>query len=525
MATELKLNFTQRIGLEASRLAVNKLPSDSALLRWICQRWFLPFCMAVRPTYMKTRFHSLLAFELQKMYENVRDGIDQRAMVEVQPQIGKSTTCSELFPAWVLGKSHLDTKKGWPIICASYGSSLAEQKSQNCRDIVESEAYQMIFPGTRLRQDSTSKEYWRTTTGGSYKAIGVGGGLTGFEGKLLVCDDPFKDRADADSELIRENTWKWWDTVFTTRKQGITGMLLVNTRWHLDDVAGRLIAQQERAEASRLSLAEYDQWKRLNFPAFAVEDEFFYGKLFRKAGEVLCPERFSHSSMIKERNNKDPYEWSSLYMQNPVTKGTAKFKTEWWKYFDDADIKFKKLRTYTLVDPATKKKKSDNSVIRTIGKEMTTGYVFLLEETAGRLDPGETVDAIFHHVRTWRSRVWVESNAYQSTLVYWITEKQREEQMFFEVNELNSTKSKEDRIEGLIPLYKAGMIFHRKSDTLLEGELLVFPKGKNDDRADAVGMFLDVAEITAAPVTPEQKQQEREEAAEGFDPHASISSI
>lgn len=481
--------------------------------------------MIMKPGYLRTRFHSLLTYELQKLYESLAVGKDYNIIVEVQPQIGKSTTCSELFPAWVLGKSALDFGLGWPVICASYGADLAERKSQNCRDIIESENYRLVFPDTRLRQDSTSKSFWQTTTGGSYRAVGVGGGLTGMPGKLLIGDDLIKDRADAESEVVREGTWKWWQTVFMTRRQTGSGICLVNTRWHMQDVSGMVRAQFERDEASGKKKWEYDQWKTFTFPAFALEDEYIAGRLFRKVGDVLCPERFTREDMVRRRNATDHYEWSALFMQTPILKENAKFRTEWFKYYTPNDIKFKKLRTYTLVDPAGRKKKSDNTVIRTVGKEMTTGFIFLLEETAGRMDPGQTIDAVFHHVRTWHSRVWVESVAYQETLLYWMTEKQREAQFFFEVNELKQSKDKNGRIEQLIGPYKAGIIFHTPADRDYELELLSFPQGKNDDRIDAVAMFLQVAETTATSESPEQRQQRKREEQEDFDAHASISRV
>src|ERR1017187_6051582 len=108
------------------------IPSDFAFLRKMCQDIFLAFCLAVKKDFMPTKFHTHLAYELQRMYLSIKSGQDERLMIEVQPQIGKSTLGSELFPAWILGH------EAWPLGVASYGTSLAEVKSQNCRDIVES---------------------------------------------------------------------------------------------------------------------------------------------------------------------------------------------------------------------------------------------------------------------------------------------------------------------------------------------------------------------------------------------------
>lgn len=473
---------------------------------------------------MMTKFHFFLCNRLQKLYEKVKKGTDQNIDIEVQPQIGKSTTASELFPAWVLGK------EAWPVIVASYGASLAEQKSSNCRDYVSCEAYQMIFPTVKLNPETAAKDFWKTTKGGSYRAVGVGGGLTGMAGKILIADDLFKDAADAGSETMRESTWKWFMTVFLSRKQDPSAVCLVNTRWHIDDVAGRVEKNFLADRDAEKDTKDYDQWEFLRFPAFAMEDEYIEGVLFRKVGEVLCPERFSHDSMVRRRNATAVHEWSALYMQTPILKENAKFRDEWFRYYDQADIKTKELNWYIFIDPASSKKKgADNTVIRAIGKERATGYWYFGDEIAGHLDPGQTVDAVFLMVKQYPgSKVWIEGVAYQRTLEYWVREKQRKDQVYFTVEllERKQVQSKEDRIEGLIPLYKNGLIFHRPgADKDYEMELLAFPMGNHDDRIDAVSFGLDVVPNTMKIETPQQVKKREMEEREGFDPRAAFNRV
>lgn len=514
----------QQIGLKKADFQdLGRLPSDGRVMRWICQRSFLAFCLAVKPDFINTKFHALLADNLQRLFENVWNNSDQRMIIEVPPQIGKSTLASILFPAWVLGKTE------WPVIVASYSMAHAEVKSQFCRDVVDSPAYQMIFPKTRLHPLTSAKDYWRTTTNGSYRAAGVGSPLTGMSGKLLICDDPFKDYADANSETMRENAQRWFNTVFYTRKQSKSGIILVNTRWHLDDLSGMLRSREKKAMSAGLAEGTFEKWVKMTFPAFAIEDEYLPdGTLFRKEGEVLCPERFSKEDMIKTREHMEVYEWSALYQQNPILSEYAEFKQPYFRYFDDGDIKDKALQIVTVVDLAISQKKSaDNTVVRTVGKDRQTGKIYLLEESAGRFDLLQTADAIFHHALTWRSRVWIESVGYQAALPQFIVEEQRRRQQFFSVDELKQAKStsKEARIRGLIPLYRAGMIFHRRSDDELERELLEFPYGKHDDRADALSMVLKVLDEAVLPQTPEQKERRIRQEVERFDATRSFTPI
>lgn len=437
------------------------------------------------PKFIPTRFHQLLADELQLVYENILNGKDERRVFEIQPQMGKSTLVSELFPAWVLGKTD------WPIICSSYGAALAERKSENCRAIVDSDVYKFIFPKVRLSKESTSREFWRTTKGGTYRAVGVGGALTGMSGKILICDDPLKDRADANSEVMREAAWNWWNSVLYTRKQSKSAFLLVNTRWHMQDVAGHLEDQQALAEEKHGKDGAFDKWEKMTFPAIAEDDEYIHGKLFRKAGEVLAPERFSLDDMMRTKNAYMATpggisEWAALYMQTPIVNENAEFRRSMFKYYTADKLVGKKLYYTTFVDLAISQKKSaDHTVVRTVAKEVDGPNWYLMEETAGIMDPLQTIDAIFHHFDLYRSKIYIESVAYQAALQYFVIEEQRKRGIFFTIEEIKPGRvtKKEERIRGLIPLYRAGVIWHRKGeDDALETELLQFPKGRRDDR-------------------------------------------
>lgn len=523
MLDSKKLSALLQTVSEPLKLSVGAL--KVRILRFAGQRWFWAFCMLmpVKPKpYMMTKFHFFLCNRLQKVYEAVKKGQDQNIDIEVQPQIGKSTTASELFPAWILGK------EVWPIIVASYGASLAEQKSSNCRDYVGCDAYKMIFPTVGVNPETSAKDFWKTTKGGSYRAVGVGGGLTGMPGMILIADDLFKDAAEAGSETIRESTWTWFMTVFLSRKQDPAAVCLVNTRWHKDDVAGRVERKFEEDKLSGKASKAYDQWEFLRFPAFAIQDEYIDGVLFRRQGEVLCPERFSLDAMIRRKNATAAYEWAALYMQTPILKENAKFKEEWFKYYGLEDIKTKDLVWFIFVDPASSKRATaDNTVVRAIGKERDTGFWFLGDELAGQWDAGQQVDAIFKMVKQYPgSRVWIEGVAYQRTLEYWVNEKQRKDNFFFNVDllERKQVQSKEDRIEGLVPLYKNGLIFHRQSgaDKDYEMELLEFPQGKHDDRIDAVSFGLDIVPNTVVKETPRQRKVREQEEKESFDPFRSI---
>lgn len=449
-------------------------------------RFLMPFCIAIDPKYTTSWFHESVALKLEEALKKVLEGKPARIILEVPPRHGKSELATIKFPAWVLGK-HPEM----PIIVSAYSADLAEKFGQKTRDIMQDEVYKKLF-NTRLRADTQAKGNWLTDKGGGYTATGIGGSITGKGFKIGIIDDPFKNREEGDSEKERENKWQWYTSTFYTRQEGISAIIVIATRWHLDDLIGRLKQQEENAR--KAGLVEFDNWEVIRYPAIAEEDE-----LHRKKGEALWPEKFDIKILENIKNTIGVYDWASLYQQDPILAENAEFKKDWFKYFEESDLRGKELIYKTTIDLAiSKDKEADNTVIRTVAKEKDKPYWYLIEEIAGHLDPLQTIDAIFKHYLTYRSEIWLETNAYQKALKYFIEEEQRKREEYFFVNELkrNTNQNKEMRIRGLIPLYKAGIVFHRKSDTELERELLQFPKGKHDDRIDALASMLEAIENT-----------------------------
>jgi predicted phage terminase large subunit-like protein len=325
-----------------------------------------------------------------------------------------------------------------------------------------------------------------------------------------IVDDPFKNRQEADSATTREMVWSWWKSTFYTRQEGNSAIIVIATRWHLDDLIGKLLQQQEDNEAAGLPEGSYDKWEVIKFPAIAEEDEYDpEGRLLRRAGEPLFPEKFTINDLISIKNSiSDPYEWSSLYQQNPILTENAEFRSTYFRYFSEADIMNKDLRVYVTVDPAIgQKQTSDNTSIQVVGKETAHSDWYHLEENTAHLDPLQIIEYLFFLKAKYGhklAKVGIESYVYQKSLIYYLTEEMRRRQVFFDVVELKGKGSKEERIRGLIPLYKSGVIHHRHSDTELERELLQFPKGRHDDRADALSMMNLLIENTKTSRTARQ---------------------
>ncbi len=457
------------------------------------KKYLSAFSIVVKDDYQVNWHHRIIAQRLERALERVENGEDVRIIINMPPRHGKSELVTKNFPAWVLGK-HPD----WPVLCGSYNLDIAAKFGLKTRDLMENQKYQTIFK-TRLRRDQKAKSNWLTEQDGGYSAAGIGTGITGTGFKIGIIDDPIKDRKEAESEIIRDTVWEWYKDVFYTRQEGGTLIVVVVTRWHIDDLVGRLIEKEEKDHAAGEEV--FDQWEIICFPAFAEENE-----RNRDVGDPLWPGKFNTDKLNRIKNTLSDYGWYSLYQQDPLPSETQEFMKDWFKYYNESELRLiEDLQYYTLVDLGHSEKKAgktepDRTVVRTVAKAPHLPQWYLISESAGVFNPGQTVDAVFKHFEDHGGTVWIEGVGYQKSIKYWIEERMRKDEVYFHVNILkaNNETSKEERIRGLIPLYKAKVILHRDTgeDAALEKEALSFPRGKKDDRIDALANGLEAIKGT-----------------------------
>ena len=394
-------------------------------LRRGVKRKLVNHCEAIDKSYKASWFHEYLCEILEQAFIKVKNGESVRIILEVPPRHGKSQTTTVLFPSWVFGQ-----QPDWPIMISSYASDLAEDFGQKTRDIMASENYQSIW-NTRLKEDTKAKGRWMTQNGGVYTAVGVGGAITGRGFKIGIIDDPFKNRKEADSELIRDNVWKWYKSTFYTRQEGITAIIVIMTRWHIDDLVGRLEEEQSQLEDAGVKI--HDKWKIIRFPAIAEEEEEM-----RMKGEPLWEERFPLPVLKNIENNIGIMEWQSLYQQKPLASELMEFKQEYFKYFEETDLP-EGMDIDITIDPAiSKKKDACNTAIVAVGKAMKNPNWYLLDYKAGKFSPFELIDEtfkMFKELKTFYPKanitVWVEGVAYQESLRYYFAEEMRQREIYF----------------------------------------------------------------------------------------------
>lgn len=425
----------------------------------------------MEPQYDPSWLHDKIADALMR----VERGDIKRLLITMPPRHGKSMLASQYFPAWYLGRN--PTKE---IIMASYSGELASDFGRKVRNLVDDPDYQACFPNVKLAEDSKAKNRWHTNKAGGYVAAGVGGAITGRGANIIIIDDPFKDREEAESQVIRDKVYDWYTSTAYTRLAPGGAIVIIHTRWHDDDLIGRILA------------AEPGKWEHLNFPAIAEEDE-----QFRKRGEPLWEQRYNKEALHEIKDSIGPYDWACLFQQNPINEETQEFKKIYFKYYRETD-RPTGMRILTAIDPAISKKESaDDSVVMTVGiapsiiPRQIIGGVFLLEYTAGKMNPSELIDEIFYHEQTWHSDlVIVETVAYQEALAHFLREQMLRTGQMLNIEEVKHSVDKERRIRGLIPYYKSGLVHHLSGMGELEAQLLRFPKAAHDDIIDALALTM-----------------------------------
>ncbi len=449
----------------------------------------IDFSIATDSEYQDTWFHETMAIIFQSVLKKVENGEDARVLLTVPPRHGKSEMATMKFPAWMLGK-HPE----WPIMVASYSGDLAVDFGQGTREIMQSLAYQEIFE-TRLRADTQAKGKWMTEEGGGYMAAGAGGAITGKGFKIGIVDDIFKNREEAESETIRDSRWDWYRSTFYTRQEGNTAIIVIGTRWHTDDVIGRIIEKQKQDEDE--GVEEYDKWTEIKFPAIAIENEDF-----RKKGEALWPAKFSVDKLRKTENTLGPYEFAALYQANPITSENQEFKEEWFKSRSWAEVEALDTRKFATIDPGGKGIENDNTGI--IRNYIDRQNKWNLKAMGVRFDSKELLEHIFKLHDEGFEKIGIEETVYLKAVEPFYRDACVKRNKFPNIVPIKQPATqKEVRIRGLIPRYSNGGIYHIENSCKdLENELIVFPRGAHDDVPDALAMQ---NEITEVPLD-EQKQ-------------------
>ncbi len=268
--------------------------------------------------YKPSGVHRYVAEQL----ERVERGEIDRLMIRLPPRTGKSELAARSFPPFCLGR---DPSR--QFIAGSSSADLARDIGRIVRNIVKSEAFQLVFPNVGLSEDARAAYKWTTAQGGSWYSVGVGGDVLGRGADFWLIDDPFGTMADAQSATIRDRVWGWYNGTVYNRLEPGGAIVIIGHRMHEDDLQGRL---EERMRAG----GDADRWTIVELPALAEGND----PLGREEGEAVWPERFPVAALERARANMFSRDWSALYQQRPVPEEGEFFLVDNMVVRDVADI-------------------------------------------------------------------------------------------------------------------------------------------------------------------------------------------
>jgi len=448
-----------------------------------------------RPDLLRSHHHA----DLIDHFEDACAGVSKRQIWVLPPGSGKTTTL-ELLVAHYLGRRPKDR-----VIYASYNLELATDSGRRIRDYVRGEVHQAVFPACQLAGDSSSVQRLFTTQRGMFIAAGVRGTVVGRRANLFVIDDPIKDREQALSDIERKKRQEWFKWVVETRLLPDAIVILCNTRWHEDDIAGWLLrGQGDKADGG--------QWEYVHFAAIAEEADDW-----RQAGDPLWPEAgYTKAWLEDKRTNIGTDVFGCVYQGRPSSIEGNIFKRKWITDGPDGRSRIMKdpmdwsgLNRYILVDPAgSKSKTSDYTAMWVVGAAEDENY-YLIDCLRDKLGLVERTEKLFAFQKKYRPlAIGYEQYALQTDIAHIRLEAERINYRNMNIIPLGGTgkrTSKFGRIEPLQGLFLTGRIWFQRHyfytdymgierdllNDFLEDEYVQFPVGRHDDMLDALARIVD----------------------------------
>jgi predicted phage terminase large subunit-like protein len=486
--------------------------------RVLARRRLLYFTKTTHPSYSAGWVHQDICQRLERFSRDVAERKSPRLMLLVPPRHGKSELASIRFPAW-----HLGQYPNHEIINVGYNLDLPMRFSRKVREIVRSEDYSKLFPEATIDPDSQGAEAWTMTRGGGFTAAGVGGGITGKGAHVLIIDDPLKNLEEADNIEIRDKLMDWYQSTAYTRLAPGGGVLVIETWWNDDDLAGRL--QQHMT-----SDPDADQWEVVKYPAMAETYEWRHRTslkiertaeltppddehdLLRSPGEALHVERYPAESLRRIKATLDPRIWSALFQQNPVPDEGMYFQKGYFRYAR-AFPPMQNTRIYTAWDFAIGEKQVNDFTVGATLMQDSTDTLYVLDVYRMKGDAFAIVEGVLDVCARWGAipqtdyLLGFEDGQVFKAIEPMLKKRMAERGMFPPYETLKPLTDKLARARSLQGRMQHGRVFFLEEAKYLretEQELLRFPAGAHDDIVDALAWATRLTMDKAPPKSPEQ---------------------
>jgi len=437
------------------------------------------------PTWTWDWPHQLFLYERLDM---ITRGETKRLMIFMPPRHSKSETVTVRYTAWRMIR---DPKMN--IILGSYNQRLANRFSRKIRKLVGDEI--------ALSKERKAADEWETTAGGGLCAVGVGAGVTGFGANLIVIDDPVKNRSEAESKAYRENTWDWFSDDIFTRLEPNASIILIQTRWHEDDLAGRLLNEMKNGG---------EEWEVVSLPAIAGGNpsgsegalrstsvskgtlptgrvSAFGDPLGRREGEALCPDRYDVDALRRIEKKLGSYSFAALYQQNPVPAEGGIFKRAW--FIRIVERPPEGLQWHRGYDLAVSTKTTADYTASFRCAVDAQGNIYIADGFRARIEFPEQRRYAIERMQNERDTVHgVESALHGQALVQDILREAR--LMRVVLRSIKADKDKVTRALGWAAKAEAGKVILVRGPWIEEfiEEVCGFPSATHDDQVDAVSL-------------------------------------
>lgn len=439
--------------------------------------------------------HALMLNKLQ----GVENGTIPNLMLLLPPGSAKSTYSDVVFVPWFMAR-----KPRRNVILASYASDIAAKQGRRARQLIKTPSFQNLM-GVNLSADNAAADQWSLMNGSEYMSGGLLSGLTGNRAALGILDDPIRGREQAESETIRKKTWDAYIDDFCSRLIPGAPQIMILTRWHQDDPAGRILPEDWDGESGVFNGRDGRVWHVICLPAIADRND---DPLGRNIGETLWPEWFSLDHWKPFQRNART--WASLYQQKPAPEEGDYFKSEYFHKYTKAP---KELVIYGASDYAVSGDSGDFTEHGIFGVDVE-GNIYVIDWWREQKTSDVWIDTQIDLILRWKPSRWFgESGVIRKSIEPFLIKRMRERKAYQAIEWLPSIEDKPARARSIQGRMAMGMVYlpaDKEWAAELERQMLMFPAGRYDDGVDVmslIGRGLDSMRNAGKP-TPRKKPAE-----------------